>query len=61
LRARWRGLELSDEAAVFMLRRVTRDAGALFKVLDIADEAALAAQRKLTVPFLKSVLSPPPD
>jgi DnaA family protein len=56
LRAQWRGLELSHEAAGFLLRRVTREAAALFELLDVADQAALAAQRKLTVPFLKSVL-----
>lgn len=56
LRAKWRGLELSHEAATFLLRRATREVGALFELLDVADQAALAAQRKLTVPFLKSVL-----
>jgi DnaA family protein len=47
---------LSAEAGQYLLRRVTRSATALFAVLDEADGAALAAQRKLTVPFLKSVL-----
>lgn len=56
LRANWRGLELADEAAAYLLRRVTRETGALFELLDVADRAALAAQRKLTVPFLKSVI-----
>ena len=61
LRAQWRGLELSDEAAVYLLRRVERATGAVFDWLDVADRAALAAQRKLTVPFLKSVLENPPS
>lgn len=56
LRARWRGLELSEDAGQYLLRRVTRDAATLFAVLDTADQAALAAQRKLTVPFLRTVL-----
>jgi DnaA family protein len=56
LRARWRGLDLSADAAGYLLRRVTREFSALFELLDKADRAALAAQRRLTVPFLKSVL-----
>lgn len=56
LRARWRGLDLSAEAAGYLVRRVTREFSALFELLDKADQAALAAQRRLTVPFLKSVL-----
>ncbi len=61
LRAKWRGLELSHEAATFLLRRATREVAALFELLDVADQAALAAQRKLTVPFLKSVLESQAD
>lgn len=57
LRADWRGLELSDEAAAYLVRRVERSPAALFRVLDAADQAALEAQRKLTVPFLKTVLA----
>lgn len=56
LRARWRGLDLSAEAAGYLIRRVTREFSVLFELLDRADQAALAAQRRLTVPFLKSVL-----
>ena len=56
LRARWRGLELSEEAGQFLLRRVTRSTASLFGLLDVADQAALEAQRKLTIPFLKTVL-----
>lgn len=57
LRARWRGLDLADEAAGYLLRRVRREPQALFAVLDAADKSALEAQRKLTVPFLRSVLA----
>jgi DnaA family protein len=56
LRAQWRGLELPDETARYMLTRVDRRAGALFDLLDKLDRQALAAQKKLTVPFVKSVL-----
>lgn len=57
LRARQRGLELPDETARYLLRRTPRDLPALMTLLDRLDTASLAAQRKLTVPFVKSVLA----
>lgn len=56
LRAQQRGLELSDEAAAYLVHRVPRDMHTLCAVFDRLDEASLAAQRRLTVPFLKDVL-----
>jgi len=56
LRSRWRGLELPDEVGQFLLRRTDRSSAALFALLDKLDQAALTAQRRLTVPFVKSVL-----
>lgn len=56
LRARQKGCELPDETAVYLLRRLPRELPALFDTLDRLDDASLAAQRKLTVPFVKSVL-----
>lgn len=56
LKARQRGLELPTEVAALLLRRCRRDMAALFAVLDELDHASLAAQRRLTVPFVKSVL-----
>jgi DnaA family protein len=47
---------MPDETASYLLRRLPRDMPALFDLLDQLDEASLAAQRKLTVPFVKSVL-----
>jgi DnaA family protein len=55
-RAEWRGLDLPDETADFLLARVERDSASLFRLLDRLDRAALAAQRRLTVPFVRSVL-----
>jgi DnaA family protein len=55
-RAAWRGLDLPEETARFLLARVTRSAGSLFRLLDELDRAALAAQRRLTIPFVRSVL-----
>jgi DnaA family protein len=57
LRAAQRGLELSEESAQFLLRRLPRDMHTLCRVLDRLDEASLAAQRRLTVPFLRQALA----
>jgi DnaA family protein len=56
LHARERGLELPAEAAQFLLRRCPRDVHALMALLERLDRAALRAQRRLTVPFLRTVL-----
>ena len=56
LRARQRGFELPQETGRYLLRRLPRDLPALMTLLDRLDTASLAAQRKLTVPFVKSVL-----
>lgn len=56
LHAAQRGLELPDDTANFVLRRLPRDMGTLCAFLDELDEASLAAQRKLTVPFVREVL-----
>lgn len=56
LRAAWRGLKLPDETARFIMARVDRQSRSLFDLLDRLDRAALAAQRKLTVPFVRSIL-----
>lgn len=55
-RAASRGLELSGEAAAWLVHRMPRDMHSLCGVLDRLDLAALAAQRRLTVPFLRQVL-----
>ena len=55
-RARIRGFELPDETARWLQRRFPRDMHTLYELLDTLDEAALVAQRKLTVPFIRSVL-----
>lgn len=55
-RARERGLSLGNAAARFLLNRYPRDLHSLFALLERLDEASLVAQRRITVPFLKSVL-----
>jgi len=55
-RAGERGLGMSDEVAVFLLSRMPRDMPGLFALLDRLDTASLEAQRRLTIPFVKSCL-----
>jgi len=56
LRARLRGLELPEETWRWLQRRFPRDMPTLYQLLDTLDVAALAAQRRLTVPFIREVL-----
>lgn len=56
LRASRRGLQVDDAAIEWLLRRMGRDPAGLAQVFDRLDRAALAAQRGLTVPFLRKVL-----
>lgn len=58
LRAQRRGLQIDDAALDWLLRRVDRDLVSLTALLDHLDRESLAAQRRLTVPFLRSVLGP---
>ena len=57
LRAQQRGFELPDETARYLQRRLPRDMTSLFALLDELDTAALAAQRRLTVPFIREALA----
>ena len=54
--AKNKGLELGQSVAKFLMFRNARDMTSLMKLIDKLDVASLAAQRKLTVPFVKSVL-----
>ncbi len=56
LRADQRGFALTDEVGQFLLRRCPRDMIQLFALLETLDRASLQAQRKLTIPFVKTVL-----
>jgi DnaA-homolog protein len=56
LRARARGFTLPDETARWLQRHFPRDMRRLYELLDTLDEAALVAQRRLTVPFIREVL-----
>lgn len=55
LRAQRRGLTMTEEVANYLLTRFPRDTHSLFALLDRLDVATLAAQRRLTIPFLRSL------
>jgi len=55
-RAESQGLELKNEAARYLLNNWRRDIGSLLNALDRLDRASLAAQRRVTIPFIKSIL-----
>lgn len=56
-RAERRGLELPDETLGFLTRRAPRDFATLCRMLDALDTESLAAQRRLTVPFVRDWLA----
>lgn len=51
-----RGLSLSADAVGFLMTRCRRDLASLLATLDSLDRASLAAQRRLTIPFIRQVL-----
>ena len=51
-----RGLELGPQVADYLLRHCSRDMTDLFQLLDDLDRASLAAQRRLTIPFVREHL-----
>lgn len=51
-----RGFTLGDEVASYVMKHLRRDMGSLFAFLDRLDHSSLAAQRRVTVPFVKTLL-----
>lgn len=56
-RAQKLGLELNRETANYLITHYPRDLHTLWNLLNQLDQASLAAQRKLTIPFLKAALA----
>jgi DnaA family protein len=56
MRADCRGMTLSEEVGKFILNHCPRHMSTLFAALDALDKVSLAVQRKLTIPFVKTVL-----
>lgn len=55
-RADARGFALPAEVAEYLVRRCPRDMHSLLAVLEQLDQGSLAAQRRLSIPFVKSLL-----
>ena len=56
-RAKQSGLELSENVADYLMQRYPRDMFGLFERLAVLDKAAMATQRRLTIPLVKSVFA----
>lgn len=56
MRSHRRGISLSEEVGKYILTHCPRHMGTLFAALDALDKASLAAQRRVTIPFVKEVL-----
>ena len=56
MRAHKRGMSLSQEVGKYLLTHCPRHMNTLFAALDTLDRASLAAQRRLTIPFVKEIL-----
>ncbi len=52
-----RGFELSEDVARFLMHHCARDMRSLQALLERLDLASLQAQRRITIPFIKSVLN----
>jgi DnaA family protein len=56
LRASTRGLHLPPEVAAYLLKHLPRDVASLLAAINQLDAASLAAQRRLTLPFVQGAL-----
>ena len=61
LRAARRGLQLSPAAGRYLVRHYGGDTATLFSALEALDKASLVAKRRLTIPFVKTVLQAAQD
>jgi DnaA-homolog protein len=52
-----RGMRMSPETANFLLQRTPRDIHFLSLLMDRLDKASMAAQRRLTIPFVRKTLN----
>lgn len=55
-RAHQKGFELSDQVLQFIMTYYRRDTASLFSLLERIDNVSLAERRKITVPFIRSLL-----
>lgn len=57
LKAKNMGFEFTDKVGYFLLTHYSRDVAVLWNLLPLLDQATLATQRKITIPFLKQLLN----
>lgn len=55
LRARERGIDLSDDVVAYILSRQTRAFSALLAVLEQIDKQSLVEKKRITIPFVRHV------
>lgn len=56
LKAQERGIQVAEEVKKHLLYHCPRDLGLLLNLLNTLDTASLQAQRRLTLPFVRSIL-----
>ena len=56
MRARERGFEIPQDVADYLMRRYPRSMHELIDLVEKLDHSTLAAQRRVTIPFVKSLL-----
>lgn len=57
MRASLRGMVIPEAVAEFIYLRYQRDLTSLITILNVLDQRSLAAQRKVTIPFVKEVMA----
>ncbi len=55
-RSKLRGFEIPETVGLYLIKRLPRDMQQLFDFLDLIDKESLVAKRKITIPFVKSLL-----
>lgn len=58
MKSRALGLDMPEAVAKFLMNHTQRDLPALITLLERLDRASLAAQRRLTVPFVRMLIGP---
>lgn len=56
-KAHSRSFDLDDDVLEYIMLRVDRKLSSLVKILDILDHSSLVTKRKITIPFVKEMLS----
>ena len=51
-----RGLDMPEDVGQYLLRHHSRDIVELMALLQKLDKASMAAQRRLTIPFVRQIL-----